>query len=91
MEYVEKKVSVPKEVSELADGVVKIVIAIKNAMADGWNLGQDLPIIVTTALAVLPTAIDGFDKLGEESKDESAFTMAFLLAAKDIYTSFEKK
>ena len=92
MDYVKKEIELPKETCELADGIAKLVVAIKEAMADGWDTTQDVPALITTALAVLPGAIDGFDKIDDELKaDKAAFAMAFAFAAKDIFAAFEKK
>lgn len=67
VELIEVKVKVPKETYELEQGIVKFVAACKAALDDGFQPGQDLPMILTAAIATLLPAIDGVQKLPEEA------------------------
>lgn len=92
MAVVQKTCTVTKEADELASALVKMVEAIKVALADGWQAGTDIPVIVTQALAVLGPAVDGMDKLGaEKDEDLAAFVRAFGISAMDLAALFLKK
>lgn len=58
-----------KESYELGEGLAKLVLAVKKALEDGFQPGQDLPVFVTAALTELPKMVDGLDKMGDEAKD----------------------
>jgi hypothetical protein len=89
---IQKTVDVSKEADELASALVAMVAAVKDALADGWQAGTDIPMIVTKALTVLGPAVDGMEKLGAE-KDENlaAFVRALGLAGMDVAAIFLKK
>jgi hypothetical protein len=92
MEKVIKQVEVMKEADELAQALVSIVKAVKAALKDGFQPGADLPAIIVSAVATLPAALDGVQKLPEESKsDPVAFAQAFVLAAGEITAVALKK
>lgn len=85
-------VEVSKEAHELGVGLVEVVKAVKLALADGFQPGADLPAIVVAAVAKLPPAIEGLDKLGGElAEDPVAFVRAFALSGSDIASLFVKK
>ncbi len=64
----ELKVEVPKESYELAQAVVAVVKSVKDALADGFQPGQDLPAVVIAAFGQLSGAVQGLDKLDDELK-----------------------
>lgn len=66
MDRLDVKVKMPKEAYELEQGIVKFVAACKAALDDGFQPGQDLPVLLTAAIASLMPAIDGVHKLPEE-------------------------
>jgi len=77
MAKITKTVEMSKEMNELLVGVADVVGAVKQAMADGWQPGQDLPVIVMSAIAILPPAIQGVDQIkGEFAEDKAAFVAA---------------
>lgn len=83
--------TVSKESYELAQGVVKMLSAVKGALADGWQPGQDLPVVVSAVIADLVPAVQGMDQVGVESKeDEKAFVNAFTHSAVDLIYVFKK-
>ena len=90
-EKLQVQVEVSKEAYELGQALVSLVKAVKVAVADGFQVGQDVPVIVMAAMAELPKGIEGIQKLGEESKDGAAFAAAFGLAAKDLAGIFLSK
>lgn len=78
-------VKVSKEAYELGQGIKKFIRDIKGALADGWQPGNDLPVILAATLADLIPALQGVEKLGSEIKEnESAFISAFLQSTIDI-------
>lgn len=70
MEYREIKVEVPKEASELGEALGEILKVISQSLVDGWDAAEDVPTIVTTTLMQLVKAVEGFNKLPEEFKDD---------------------
>lgn len=85
MEKLVKQVEVTKEFSELWDGLAEIVRAAKVALADGFQPGQDLPVIAAQAFGSLTKAIGGLDQLDEEAKGATgAFVRGGLLGAADV-------
>lgn len=92
MALLKKEVEVSKESDEMAQAVVALVKAFKDALADGWQMGTDLPVVLASAMAVLPAAVDGMDKLGEEKdEDMAAFLRAWSLAGTDLAALFLDK
>lgn len=92
MEKITVDCEVSKEAYELGKGVVDLVAAVKVALADGWDMSQDLPVILSAALSSLLPAVQGVDKLGDEFKeDPAAFSKAFALAGADLAGVFLKK
>ena len=86
------EVEVAKECHELATGVCEIVKAVKVALADGWQIGTDLPVIVMATVAHLAPAVQGIDKMGEEWKeDPAAMIKGLSLPMADILTEILKK
>lgn len=81
-----------KEAYELGQGVFKFLSDVQKALADGWQPGQDVPLILSAALADLVPAMQGVEKLGAE-KDENlkAFLTAWNLAGLDIGFLFLNK
>lgn len=91
MEYVKKEVSLPKETEELAEAIEAVLEATVSAGKDGYQLA-DLGAIVPVAIAKLPLAVDGMDKITDELKqDPEAFASAAGLFGARILSFFMKK
>jgi hypothetical protein len=74
MAKVMMQVEVSKEVHELGEALALMVDAVKQAGADGWQPGQDLPALVVQAIAILPPALAGMDQIKSElAEDKAAF------------------
>jgi hypothetical protein len=74
-------VEVSKEVSDLGDAVLGLVTAIKTALADGFQITQDVPSVVMAAISEVPKAMDAMSSLkGDLSQNpkESAMAAAVL-------------
>lgn len=90
MEYVEKKVLLPKEGSELFSCFPKVCVALKSALADGWQPGQDLPAVVMSAVMEFAVGLQGVQKLPEEAKaDAPAFAKAGALAGIECWEALK--
>ena len=84
---VKVEVEVSKEAYELGTGAARIIKAVKNAVADGWQAGEDLPPIIASLFAEM-AAVEGVDKINEEMKeDPAAFAKAVALALSDVYAA----
>lgn len=90
MEKIKKEIEVSKEASELFDALVKIVKVVKEVSKDGFQITTDLPAIVVAAVAELPKAVEGLDKLPAEAKEDTgAFVKAAMLSASDMVELFK--
>jgi hypothetical protein len=80
MEMIIKQVEVPKHVAEFAEAVAEIVKATKVALADGFQPGSDIPVIVAAAWAKLPAAVAGIEMLPAElAHDKGKFALALAI------------
>lgn len=85
----EIKVKVTKEAYELGQGVFLFIKHMKAALADGWQPGKDIPVVLQAALADLVPAMQGVDQLGaEKDANKTAFVNAFVQSAFDIMKLF---
>ena len=81
------EVEVSKEAYELGNGAARFIKAVKDALADGWELGADLPPIVGALFAEM-AALEGVDQLDDEYKeDPAAFLKAAMLGLSEIYAA----
>lgn len=84
-------VQASKEALELGQGVAKFLGKVLKALDDGWQPGQDIPVVITAAIGDLVPALDGVTLMADEFKDNpAAFYMALGLSAKDIAALFTK-
>lgn len=82
MEVVKKEIEIPKELSEVATFIVELI---KDIMAK-----KDIATISAENLPLLMAAVNGFDAMKDELKDERVFDLAALLAS-DIAKVLKKK
>lgn len=69
-----------KEAYELSKGLADLVVAIKACVADGWQPGQDIPVIISEVIGKLVPALAGTEKLPEEFKvDPYASSLAIAI------------
>lgn len=61
-----------KEVKDVRVALKDVVSAIRQALADGFQLGEDLPHIVTKSYASLIEAVRGFEDIPAAFKEETA-------------------
>lgn len=85
MALVKKEIEIPKEAAELAEAIAQAVKAVKDALADGWQVGTDLPALAVQLMAILPPAIAGIDQLPAEFKaDKGKMVLAVALAVDSV-------
>lgn len=65
-----KEIEVSKELHEAGEAISKLLIKIKEAGADGWQMGTDIPEIVLGSLTDLMTAVQGIDQADEEWRED---------------------
>ncbi len=66
MSTISVPVVVSKEMYELGAGLAAFLGDVKAALADGWQLGADLPVFVSAAIGKLVPAIQGVEKIPAE-------------------------
>lgn len=90
MEVAIKQIEFPKEWSEVADALVAIAQSVKVAKADGWNGGQDIPVILMASFGPLAKALDGVASLeGEAKESPEGAIKALAIAAADVYAALK--
>lgn len=79
MDKVKREVELPKEICELAEGLGSLVGAVRLALADGWQMEKDLPVLLMESVQKLGPALDGLDKVIGEAKEDPAGAAEALL------------
>lgn len=83
-------VEVTKEGYELSLGLAKFALAVKQALADGWQPGADMTAMMAAAMTELVPALNGVDQLGLEAKEGSAFYAGLVLGMQPLANAFVK-
>lgn len=85
MATIDVQVKVAKEAHELGVGLVAMTKAVKQALDDGWQTGEDMPAIVTAAVTQLAPAVQGLEKLDDEWREHPGeVSKAVALLASDL-------
>lgn len=83
------EVAVAENSYDLMIKMAAFIAAVKTALADGWQMGSDLPVIVTAAIQDLVPAIQDGQKVGDEyAADKAAVIRAALLGAEEMIAIF---
>ena len=82
MEFIKKELEVPKELNEVATLIVSLV---EDIVAK-----KDLAVVAAENLPLLMTAIQGFEAMQEELKDDKVYNVAVLLVS-DLVKVLKKK
>lgn len=90
MSQIEVSVPVAKEAYELGLGISDFVQAVKTAVADGWQPGQDIPAILVAAFEKLVPAVQGADQIPSEMVEKKEFSNAVYLGLSPIIFGFVK-
>lgn len=82
-----------KETYELVEGIGEFVGAVKAALADGWQPGSDIPVIMMAAIEKLGPAVQGADQIDDELKGNVGHAVAAMgiLGTKIAEIFFSKK
>lgn len=84
----ELKVHVSKETYELGQGIVGFVVSLKEALEDGFQVGDDVPELVQAALEHLVPALEGAGQIDDEAKDDMAqFIKTWAIVGADLYAA----
>lgn len=92
MKTVIKQVEVPEAMDKFGTELKNFVVAVETALADGWQMGQDLPVIITSAVQNLVPAISDVKAAGDDLTADpvmSAKSMSLNLA--DMIAPLVKK
>lgn len=91
MAKVDVNVTCSKEVYEFGVGVAKFAGALKAAVADGFKMGDDLPAILSSAMADLIPALAGIEQAKAElNEDKASFVNSCVIAGSAILTAVTK-
>jgi len=91
METITKAVELPKEITEIAAGSANIVVASYKALQDGFQAGADIPAVLTSAVANLPTMVTGMDQLDDEwDQARSKFLLAWAIEGERAFDEISK-
>jgi hypothetical protein len=65
-------IEVSKEAYELSEGLANFAEAVVNEIRDngGWDMGDDLPAVISAAVTDLIPAIQGFQDISKEFQDD---------------------
>ena len=96
MNYLDYKTQYPKETYEVGYALGEMIRAIGAALKDGFQPGQDIPVIITSAIANLASAINGLDELPEEFVQEPVKAAVAIIAplgdgVQDLLKSLKKE
>lgn len=92
MEKIKIESEVPKELHELMSVLVEMIVLTKEQLKDGFQLDKDLGPILAVAVAKLPLAVEGMEKISEEMKqDLPGAIKAISIASADLLSAFIKK
>lgn len=92
MNTVKVEFEAPKETHELGLAIAKLMKNYKAAVADGFQVGQDIPAILMGSFNEVMAGIDGVDKVGAEFKaDPVNAAMGALVPLADGISELVKK
>lgn len=84
-------VVVSKETYEAAKGLGVTAHKIVTTLKDGFQVGQDLPVIIGTLTGDLLPALDGIQGVSEEFKQDKANAIkALVIALAEAYGLFQE-
>lgn len=83
MSKVQVTLDVEKEMLDLGTAVVKLLKVCADQLKDGFQPGQDLPVIAVEALKDIPTVMANLGSIVPDwQEDEAGFLLAFAAAYK---------
>jgi hypothetical protein len=92
MSKIQVEVEVAKEIYEAMVGLAKFGAVVKEALKDGWQMGDDLTPIMASAMADLLPGLQGVDQAKAEfEEDPSSAVMGVIAGAKPLVEALMKK
>lgn len=92
MSKITVQVEVEEKSYEVAEALKSLIKSAKEALADGFQPGTDIPVVVAANFTKLLKAISDVSALpGESAEDPEAFMKAFGLAGLEVAGLFLKK
>lgn len=89
------KILVSTEVCEASNKIgtalKTICVNTKKALADGWQPGQDIPVILVGSMTDLLAAVAVANQLGEDAKDPLEMAFGILIPLKEGAQELLKK
>lgn len=86
----EVKVMVPEKSYELGQGMKRFVAEMKNALEDGWQTGQDLPVALSSAMENLVPHVKNYQEILDEVTMEPIPSIrGGVLTVTDIYEALK--
>jgi len=80
--------SVSKETYEMGLAVAAMIKGVKSALEDGWQPGQDLPVIFSSIIGNVAEMVQGVQAAQKENaEDPAAFVTACSLALAEVISS----
>ena len=91
MKTINVTLPVAKETYELGLGIVGFLNALKKALEDGFQLGDDLPIIISESFSTLIPSIEGWEDISKEiENNRPEFINAVCLTVTHIIESLAR-
>ena len=88
----EISVKVSEKGYALGEGLKKLIEAIKISQDDGFQAGQDLPVILTAATAELVPVLPNIQDIAKEPEEDlEAFVTGLMIPVKEIGFIWYKK
>lgn len=78
MAKIRLETDVSKETYELGVALTNMMKGIKEALDDGWQMGEDLPKIITVIVSNLAQAVEGVKYAPSEFKEDPEATVLAL-------------
>ena len=77
---------------ELTKSLTRLTGAVKQSLADGWQPGTDVPVIISAAISELGALAANIPQLAPDAKDDAVeFAKGINLAAYDFLEIFTAK
>lgn len=71
VQLVDQVVKVPAASKDVAEGLERFSASLQQALADGWQPGTDLPVILGAAVTDLGLKVQSYQKMiGEEAPED---------------------
>jgi hypothetical protein len=84
MSTIKVQVEVSKELYEAGQGLADFAAAMRLALADGWQVGSDMPVFMSSAMKSLVPALNGISDIDDEiAEDRAAAARAVALGLCD--------